>query len=318
MKKLLISLCGMDAMEAGDHFKNGAISKSHKSREYYSKKKMNKKMLIVAVTGIIWMIFFACGRQYQGKLVPKLDNSAGKWGFADTLGKMVIAPQWDITNDFSEGLAVVGLNNRYGYVDRTGIEKIPLQYDNALPFYEGLAEVELDGKIGSIDTTGVIIIPFRYKELQYLVGSWGLSEAKLNTRPDDPLGLDNVGFTVEDINYYTLSFEKIDSFKSNIDFSNLFEGDFKESKSLQMEKNDCWQFENFETGQQVKDTFIFSCDLILSPLSKEITYKLTLISADELRLEFYEEFNVASREDLYGTTKGGDIHLQNKFVFKRL
>ena len=279
---------------------------------------MNRKILTVAVTGIMLMILFACGGEYQGKLVPKLDNRAGKWGFADTLGKIVIAPQWDMANDFSEGLAAVGLNSRYGYVDETGTEKIPLQYDNALPFYEGLAEVELDGKIGSIDTAGTIIIPFQYKELKYLTGSWGLSQAELNTRPDDPVGLQNVGFTVTDINSYTLTFEKSDSFKSNIDFSDLFDGDFNASKSLQMDKNDCWQYENFKTGQQDRDTFIFSCDLILSPLSKETVYKLTLINTDELRLEFYEEFNVSSRKTLYGNTKGGVLHLQNVFEFKRL
>jgi len=313
---------------------------------------INKKVLTTIVVSLAVVMFFACGQKYQGKLVPMLDNSNGKWGFADTLGKFVIAPQWDTANDFSEGLAVVGLNNKFGYIDetgveiiqlkydftknfsnnlalvslngkwgfidKTGIEKIPIKYDKALPFSDGLSEVELDGKIGSIDTTGAIIIPFQYKELQYLIGSWGLSQVKFNTRQGDPIGLQNVGFSLNDIKTKTLTFEKSDSFNSNIDFSDLFDGDFKASKSLKIDKNDRWKLENFVVGQQEKNKFIFSCDLTLSPLSKEITYKLTLISKDELRIEFSEVFNVHSRQTQFGTTKGGVVQLRSVFEFKRL
>jgi len=313
---------------------------------------IKKKFLIavIAIAGVA--IFFACGQKYQGKLVPMIDNSVGRWGFADTLGKVIIAPKWDTANDFSEGLAVVGLNNRYGYIDETGVEvipikfdfsgnffnnmalvslndkwgfidqngteKIPIKYDKASPFSEGLSEVELDGKIGSIDTTGAIIIPFQYKELQYLIGKWGLSQVKLNTRQGDALGLQNVGFTINDIKSITLAFEKSDLFKSNINFSDLFDGDFNASKSLKIGKNDHWKYENIVIGQQEKDKFIFSCDLILSPLSSETIYKLTLISKDELRMEFYEVFNVSSRQTQYGTTKGGFIGLRSIFELKRL
>ena len=314
---------------------------------------MNKKIFIAIVASISMLMFFACEHKYQGKLVPMLDNNIGKWGFADTLGKIVIAPQWDMANDFSEDLAVVGLNNKYGYIDkmgieiiqvqydsagnffnnlalvslngkwgfidRTGIEKIPIKYDKAVPFFEGLAEVELDGKIGSIDTSGVIVVPFEYKEIQYLVGSWGLSKGKFNSRSSDVLGLEDVVFTPNDIKSDTLSFEKNDSFKSNINFSDLFDESFKASKSLKIDKNDRWKYENFEVSQQEKDKYIFSCNLILSPLSEETIYNLTLVSKDELRIEFYEEFYVASLQLSFGgTTKGGTIHLRNVFEFKRL
>ena len=313
---------------------------------------IEKKFLIavIAIAGVA--MFFACGQKYQGKLVPMIDNSVGKWGFTDTLGKVIIAPKWDIANDFSEGLAAVGVKNRYGYIDETGVEvipitfdycgsfsnnmalvslndkwgfidqtgteKIPIKYDKASPFSEGLSEVELDGKIGSIDTTGAIIVPFQFKEMQYLIGTWGLSQVELNTRPGDPLGLKNVGFTFNDIKSVTLAFEKSDLFKSNINFSDLFDGDFKASKSLKIENNDHWKYENIVIGQQEKDKFIFSCDLILSPFNSETIYKLSLISKDELRMEFYEVFNVASRQTQYGTTKGGIIGLRSIFELKRL
>jgi len=157
--------------------------------------KIKKKFLTAVVVCVGMAMFFACGHKYQGKLVPVLDNSTGKWGYADTLGKNMIAPKWDMATDFSEGLAAVGLNNRFGYIDETGVEVIPITfestgsflnsmalvslndkwgfidktgveiipiiYNKAEPFSEGLSEVELDGKIGSIDTTGAIIIPFQ-------------------------------------------------------------------------------------------------------------------------------------------------------------
>ena len=278
-----------------------------------------KKFLTAVTVSIVVVMFFACGQKYQGKLVPMLDNSNGKWGLADTLGKIVIAPKWDMVKDFSEGLAVVGLNNKYGYIDETGIEKIPITYDNASPFSEGLAEVELDGKIGSIDTTGAIIVPFQYKELQYLIGLWGLSQAKLNNQPSDAPGFNrNIILTPNNIKSDTLTFEKNGIFKSNINFSGLFDGDFKESKSLKIEENDCWKYENFVTGQQEKDKYIFSCDLILLPLSQETIYKLILVSKDELRMEFYEDFNVSNRQTQLFTTKGGVVPLQSVFEFKRI
>ena len=314
--------------------------------------KMFKNGIVFMTVLIITTLFITCGHKYQGKLVPMFDNSIGKWGFADTLGKIVIAPQWDFAKDFSDGLAVVGLNNKYGYIDKTGseiiplkydsigylsnnlalvslngkwgfvdktdTEKIPIIYDKAEPFYDGLSEVELDGKIGSIDTTGTIIVPFQYKELQYLIGSWGMSQFLLNTHPDDALGLHNFGVSFNYKESFTLAFQKGDSLKSSIDLSESFEGDFKMSKSLKIGFNKSWKIENFVIGQQQNDKYIFTCNLRLSPYSKETIYRLTLVSKDKLRMEFYEEFNVASRQTQYGVTKGGIIHLRTVFDFKRL
>jgi len=156
---------------------------------------MKKTSLFSVVVCVGLMMFFACEHKYQGKLTPIFDNSTGKWGYVDTLGKIVLAPQWDMAEDFSEGLASVGLNNLFGYIDdhgievipikynstgsffnnmalvslidkwgfidKKGMEIIPIKYDKAIPFSEGVSEVELDGKIGSIDTTGTIIVPFQ-------------------------------------------------------------------------------------------------------------------------------------------------------------
>jgi hypothetical protein len=57
---------------------------------------MSRKIFIIVVACVGLMMFFACEQKYQGKLMPMLDNSTGKWGYADTLGKNVIKPQWDM------------------------------------------------------------------------------------------------------------------------------------------------------------------------------------------------------------------------------
>ena len=55
---------------------------------------------------------------------------------------------------FSDGLAVVELNDKFGYIDKTGREVIPLIYDYASEFAAGLASVELHGNWGYIDKQG--------------------------------------------------------------------------------------------------------------------------------------------------------------------
>ena len=52
--------------------------------------------------------------------------------------------------DFSEGLAMVALNEKWGFVDKSGKVVVPLKYDWVGDFSEGLAAVTLNGKWGFI------------------------------------------------------------------------------------------------------------------------------------------------------------------------
>lgn len=87
----------------------------------------------------------------------------GKWGFAKATQEVVIPAKYDAAYYFDdEGLAIVGLNNKYGYVDKTGKEVIALQYETAAPFYNGAACVGINKKLGYIDPAGKVIISLQY------------------------------------------------------------------------------------------------------------------------------------------------------------
>ena len=84
-------------------------------------------------------------------------RQAGKVGFIDSSGKIVISPRFDSAlsaNDvtFSEGLAAVQVGNKWGYIDRTGEFVIQPKFDDTPSlFTEGLAQVVI--KVNIIEKT---------------------------------------------------------------------------------------------------------------------------------------------------------------------
>ena len=91
-----------------------------------------------------------------------------KVGFIDITGKVVITPQYDdCYYPFREGLAAVQVGRKWGYINRDNRMMIPPQFDGAQPFSNGMAAVtvgepfEGQGKDGYIDKTGqfVFVLP---------------------------------------------------------------------------------------------------------------------------------------------------------------
>ena len=112
---------------------------------------------------VVPCIYDYVGPFSEGLAVVTLND---KCGYIDKTGKEVVPCKYDslVTHsyegEFSEGLAMVALNGKYGYIDMTGKEVIPCQYDRAKDFSEGLAAVEQNGKWGYIDKTGKEVVPF--------------------------------------------------------------------------------------------------------------------------------------------------------------
>lgn len=91
------------------------------------------------------------------------DNGCCDWGFVDVQGDLVIAATWervpDSNNGFSDGLAPVGKAGKYGFIDTAGNVVIEPQWDLAYKFYEGIAVIYEGGNYGFINMQGEIISP---------------------------------------------------------------------------------------------------------------------------------------------------------------
>lgn len=100
---------------------------------------------------------------YQEGMLGVQDEKYG-CGFMDKKGNLVVKPVYDMTQNYSEGLAVVYQNGKYGYINKKGKVVVKPQYDSAESFSGGLACVCKKGKYGYIDKTGKIVVKLQYKD----------------------------------------------------------------------------------------------------------------------------------------------------------
>lgn len=82
----------------------------------------------------------------------------GKWGFADSTGKILVECKYEWVEHFSEGVAAVGMNDKCGYIYKNGSVAIPFNYDEGEQFHHGLAQVVLNGKTGLSDKAGNFVV----------------------------------------------------------------------------------------------------------------------------------------------------------------
>lgn len=74
-------------------------------------------------------------------LAPAKDQSRRLFGWVGRDGNWAIAPAYDHTEHFREGLAAAKQGEAWGYVDRNGAVAIPFRYPSASSFSEGMAVV---------------------------------------------------------------------------------------------------------------------------------------------------------------------------------
>ncbi len=89
----------------------------------------------------------------------------GKYGYIDHSGNVVITPQFEEANHFSEGIAMVKTRNKWGYIDKNGQYVINPQFDDRFYFSEGLAPVKLGDKWGYINKVGEFIIDPQFESV---------------------------------------------------------------------------------------------------------------------------------------------------------
>jgi len=133
------------------------------------------------------------GKNQESKLVRKQDEVTKKWGFADSLGNVIIPCTYSNVGRFTDGLAPVvkggeldfidlfafpGLNNaadivnfkegKLGFIDETGKEIIPCIYEATKGFIDSMAIVRQNRKWGFLDKSGKEIIPFKYDDVVFV------------------------------------------------------------------------------------------------------------------------------------------------------
>ncbi|MHC5595629.1 MAG: WG repeat-containing protein [Nostoc sp.] len=75
-------------------------------------------------------------------------SAVSKCGFQDKQGKVVIKPQFDGCQSFSQGLAAVRVDKKWGYIDKTGKFVVSPQFDYADSLFEERGLVVSNSKIG--------------------------------------------------------------------------------------------------------------------------------------------------------------------------
>lgn len=130
------------------------------------------------------------GDFHEGMAAIQVDE---KWGFIDTLGNMVIPPQFIssfIVNNapsFCEGLAAVleQSSQQMIYINKKGEIAFDQKYIRAYNFHEGIAFAEptifsdfrvLINKRGFIDTEGNVKVNFLYRNLRPMSGGMAYFE----------------------------------------------------------------------------------------------------------------------------------------------
>ncbi|MCL6097741.1 MAG: WG repeat-containing protein [Bacteroidetes bacterium] len=113
--------------------------------------------IFIIMLNPIFFFSHAQGNVNSQRLLPVQVN--GVWGFINLAGKIVITPQFDSAEEFSEGLAAVQVGDAWGYADSTGLIIINPEYDYAGKFSDGLAVVQADGNFGYINKSGDLVIP---------------------------------------------------------------------------------------------------------------------------------------------------------------
>jgi len=124
----------------------------------------------------------------------------GSWGYINSTGRMVFQPNFQLASDFSEGLAWVRIGNKTGFIDTRARWVIMPQFDGASRFYEGLAIVSVAKKKGYIDTRGTVVIEPQFDDAY--VFSEGLAQVKI----DGKWGyIDKTGKVIVEPQFYEVS-----------------------------------------------------------------------------------------------------------------
>jgi hypothetical protein len=124
---------------------------------------------IVRLLLAFWMVSImpACSQSRAGAGLPMPfeDETLQLWGFQDDVGRVVIAPRYQVAGEFSsKGIAPVADESGWQYIDLNGRTVIkPFVCDNGPDeFREGLARFQDGDRFGFFDEAGQVVISPHY------------------------------------------------------------------------------------------------------------------------------------------------------------
>ncbi|MFN4285760.1 MAG: WG repeat-containing protein [Lacibacter sp.] len=103
---------------------------------------VNRSNVIAVIPNLVEKI--SLRPQQPVYLFQDAENSL--YGFVNNDGDVVVAPQYEEAEIFSEGRALVKSDDKAGFIDTTGKTVVALQYDDARSFNNGFAAVTPDGE----------------------------------------------------------------------------------------------------------------------------------------------------------------------------
>ncbi len=172
---------------------------------------------------------------FSQELARVRDND--QYGFIDTTGAMVIAPQYVKAGDFSNGLAAAFKSDRWGYINTKGDWVIEPQYEKVKAFNagyalvyadknwnyidkdnkvlatpvkekyydfneDGLAFYTLEKKVGLINTKGDVVIEPTYDAIKPFVNGYARVKKNDNWGMIDKTGKEFMGLEFDEIGDY--------------------------------------------------------------------------------------------------------------------
>jgi hypothetical protein len=92
------------------------------------------------IFAIVFSMFSSAILAQNGQVVAAVKKD-GRWGYVDTLGKMVIPFNLEAAGNFFEGLAAVKYGGHWGYINKKGDFSVKPVFDEASDFHDGHARI---------------------------------------------------------------------------------------------------------------------------------------------------------------------------------
>ncbi len=126
---------------------------------------MNRQALIINTRGEVIMrdsSSYTISRSFSEGLAVITERATNKEGFVNKSGQIAIAPQFERTGWFSEGVCPVFINHYWGGIDTSGGIVIEPKYSEISPCSEGLLKARIEGGSVYLNKAGEMIFRSTY------------------------------------------------------------------------------------------------------------------------------------------------------------